>query len=343
MAKKHLILTIALLAGAVLAVSCKKDEEDIEYKYVYGNVSFGDMPVYVSAGQSFDFNAKGAYCEDGTPVKYTWYCTPFFPSANQIEKDADGNFKFHFEVPADTLCSFTVTVTASADTEAKKGVSWIATSRSLTATIVDPDPEGGSLSGITVPDGSASFKDPRDGKTYPLTETTGLQWFRRNLAWEGAGKPHSECTAMTDIFGHYYTWTEAQTACPAGWRVPSDSDWRELAKEWSTDPGAGFKQFDGLAGAMMADASFNGDKLWEFWSGVKISDKSGFSAIPSSFASIENGKYRFNGGKYGLWWSSDDLDGLGVCRYLHEETDIVFCKGLDKNLIAAPVRCVRNK
>jgi uncharacterized protein (TIGR02145 family) len=342
MAKKHLILCLALLAGAALAVSCKKDKEDIEYKYVYGRVEFGDMPAYVTAGQAFDFIARGGYTEDGTPVKYSWSCNPFYTST-AIEKDASGDWKFHFEVPSDTLCTFTLTVTASADTEIKKGISWISTSGSLTTTIVDPDPVNGSLSGITVPDGAPSYTDPRDGKAYPLTETAGLQWFRRNLAWEGAGKPHSECAAMKDIYGIYYTWTEAQTACPAGWRVPSDADWRELAAGWSSDPGAGFKQFEGLAGAMMADAYFNGDKLWEFWPGVTISNKSGFSAIPGSFASIENGKYRFNGGKYALWWTSDEQNGLGVCRYLHEESDIVFCQGLDKNLIAAPVRCVRNK
>ena len=38
---------------------------------------------------------------------------------------------------------------------------------------------------------------------------------------------------MDMIFGKYYTWTEAQTACPEGWELPSDADFVELARKVS--------------------------------------------------------------------------------------------------------------
>lgn len=332
---KNTAFKIALtLACAVLLVpSCKKDKDkDTVYKYVTGTVSMGSAPAYVLAGDVLDFNASGGVSEDGSAVRYCWTCNPF-----KTEKDTlKTGTAFSFTVPSDTLCSFTITLSAFAEGH-------IGTSITQTSTIVDPALGTGSLTGITVDGGTPSFTDSRDGKKYFLFETASLQWFRQNLAWEGAGKPFQDCAAMNDIYGRYYSWNEAQSACPSGWRVPSEADWREIAVALNADPGDTFKDYPGAAGALMANAYFNGERMWGYYRGVSITDKIGFSALPTGFASIEEGQYRFKESQYGMWWTSATSNGLGVARYLQESTDIVFVQGFDKDLVAAPVRCVRTK
>ena len=334
---KAILLMCAL---ALCAISCKKDDDDkTEYKYIDGTVSFGSLPEYIRQGQHIVFTVTGGSRDDGGNIGYSWTVTPFKTEADTLKKEtdpADGTYKFNFTVPTDTLCSFTITVRAFAS-------GYVGISSSITSTIVNPDLNTGSLTGITIPSTGTSFTDPRDNKTYLTVKVGSREWFRQNISyWSPASYPYHGSYVMENVYGRYYTWTDAQTVCPDGWRLPSDADWRSLAAAFGTDPGAGFKQFDGLAGKMMANAYFNGERLWEYRRGVNITDESLFSALPTSFASIENGNYRFNEGKYGLWWTSDQSEGMGVCRYLHEDTDILFSGTFDKNLVAAPVRCVRN-
>lgn len=336
--KKRRILLLAMVCAATIASSCKKDDEDdTEYNYVSGTVELGaTMPQYVKAGDVFDFEPTGAYLDDGS-IGYYWVCTPLKTQKDTLkfESDpADKSTKFSYKIPSDTLCNISITVTAYAK-------DCISISSSQTSTIVAAGLNTGSLRGLSLSLSTPFITDPRDGKNYFYTTIGKLDWFSQNLAWEGAGKPYADSEAMTDIFGHYYSWTEAQTACPAGWRVPSDSDWREIARTYGTDPGEGFKQFDGVAADMMVDATFNRETMWEYWPEVKISDKSGFWAIPTHYATINNGEYSFNAAQYGLWWSSDELDGLGIARYIFEKSNTLFADGFDKNYVAAPVRCVR--
>ncbi|MDY3783610.1 MAG: FISUMP domain-containing protein [Candidatus Cryptobacteroides sp.] len=338
--KKRKLILFPLLVAALALASCKDDDEDsTSYNYVSGEVVFGTMPEYVLAGEKYNFEASGAYKDDNGPVGYYWVCTPLKTTKDTLryENDPAGkSTKFSFTVPPDTLCNISIVVTAYAK-------DYVSISSSVSSTIVDPTPGTGSIRGIRFDASSPSFTDPRDGKKYLTTEIGNLIFFRQNLAWEQAGQPYARCKAMTDIYGHYYSWTEAQTACPEGWRVPSDADWREIARVYGTDPGEGFSKFESVAGKMMADASFNGKAVWTYWPAVQVTDESLFSAIPTTYATISDGVYNFKSDKYGLWWTSDSYEGMGVARYLYEDNDSLFAGTFSKEDIAAPVRCVRNK
>jgi len=64
-------------------------------------------------------------------------------------------------------------------------------------------------------DGNDSFLDPRDKRTYKIKRIGGHTWFMQDLASEG----------------EKYTWYEALTACPKGWRLPNNKEWEALGKE----------------------------------------------------------------------------------------------------------------
>lgn len=72
-----------------------------------------------------------------------------------------------------------------------------------------------------------SFKDSRDQKTYKLVTISGQTWFAENLNYDMSGS--SSCANDScDKYGRLYTGTSAQTACPQGYHLPTDAEWRTL-------------------------------------------------------------------------------------------------------------------
>ena len=67
--------------------------------------------------------------------------------------------------------------------------------------------------------GDASFTDFRDKSTYKIKRVGGYDWFLRDLSYDG-GK---------------YSYYEAKTACPRGWRLPNNSEWENLKSEASAE------------------------------------------------------------------------------------------------------------
>lgn len=334
------IYIFAVAAASICAVSCKDDDDTPTSASFKETVYFGKMPEYVIGGEKYDFEVREFACTDEAKVGYYWTFYPIsevYDTLKTADEPAGKEMKFSITIPTDTTCSISVIVGAFA-----KG--YRPTSTTLSATIINPALNTGTITDFDLLPGNPSFTDPRDSKVYLTAEIGNLVWMRQNLAWEGAGAPYDSANAMKDVFGMYYTWNEAKAACPTGWRVPSESDWRDLALACGSDPGDDFKDFKGISGEMMTDAKFNGEKMWEFWPAVKITDKSGFAAMPTRYASVADGEYVFSKKlKYGAWWTASESNGLGVFRYIYEDKPDVYVGKADKDTFALPVRCVKDK
>jgi len=46
----------------------------------------------------------------------------------------------------------------------------------------------------------------------------GVKWATRNVGSTGT------FVTTTEDYGNYYTWEQAKTACPKGWRLPTDTE-----------------------------------------------------------------------------------------------------------------------
>ena len=86
------------------------------------------------------------------------------------------------------------------------------------------------------------FTDSRDGKTYKWVRLKdGKKWMAQNLnhktndSWW-----YKDDKSNGDKYGRLYTWQAAKKACPSGWRLPTDNEWKKLANayggyyDWST-------------------------------------------------------------------------------------------------------------
>ena len=331
---------ICLIAATAAFCSCKEDDNDANYNYLLGQLKFDkEIPEYVEYGYTQVIKMSGAYHPDvkrradGTYPDTLGYVVvnPFTSISDTIkrfEEPVDKKFEYHFEVTKDTLKSYTLTASAYAP-------DYYSTSHSCGFTIVKPGyGERCSIKGFS----TAGETRKLSGKDYYVTDIDGVEWVRQNLAATESGHPYKGCEIMNDIFGRYYTWEQAQSVCPEGWRLPTSAEYDELVEK-----------FDGV-GALMADIYFNGtkaaNKMWTYWPAVgALSDKSGLSLMPTGYAQISDDQvytfYDLN--KRVVLWTSDEEDGNGVARYIYEDQNILFKGAFNKTNFAASVRCISDK
>ena len=170
----------------------------------------------------------------------------------------------------------------------------------------------------------------RNGDPIPHV-TDNNQWSNRA---SGAYCNYNNNASNAATYGRLYNWyavNDARGLAPAGWRVPTDTDWQKL--------------IDYLGGSSVA-----GGKLKEtgtaHWNSPNTgaTNKSGFKALPGGMRYGYAGNFFSIGGE-GLWWSAREgssshawsrrlsYDNSGISRY-----DGYF--GSKQN--AFSVRCIRD-
>ena len=344
--KKTVLFKIMIFAAAATAVfSCHKDGSTAVYVgSLKGLITF-DMPQYVRAGDELTLVSSGVYHPDGLSLGYYWASNDLdIRDTVRFESDPESvSNAFTFTIP-DTLGTFSITGGAFAS-------NYNAMSTIRYFTIVKPEP-GGSLTGAGISEKDKFIVDDRDtgaheGENVYYYSTVGnLDWFRNNLAYTGSGKAYLDYDVMSYISGRYYTYEEALTACPDGWRLPAEPDWAALGSALTGMETSPFTQMHGAAGAMMADVYFNGTKMWEFWPDVKITNRYGLGVIPAGYAVTDGTETTFTGSyDYAAFWTASESSENSEEAYYHyinvNEPDIFIGLG-NKRTFAASVRCIRD-
>lgn len=156
-------------------------------------------------------------------------------------------------------------------------------------------------------------------------------WLCENVFTGNGGRAYQNCEVVSNLFGRFYTWEEAQSACPEGWRLPT-------AREFDDDLGK-------KAGEVMVKARFLGEEMWPYWPEVAITNNTLFNALPVGYMDLATNTEAYGYKEYACWWTSDtrveDGEELGVFRYIYcEDPTIKEGKG-SKESLALSVRCVK--
>ena len=141
-----------------------------------------------------------------------------------------------------------------------------------------------------------SFTDARDGRVYKTIDIWGQTWMAENLDYrDSVAKPELEGNRwcyddeqeQCDTYGSLYSCEISKSVCPAGWHLPTISDWMNLynfivlmggdpqnglrAKEgWSDNTGhsrngTDVLGFTALPGGIMYEANSYGNATREAW------------------------------------------------------------------------------
>lgn len=181
---------------------------------------------------------------------------------------------------------------------------------------------------------TGTFTDPRDGQTYTTIEIGNQVWMAENLNYETSDSWwYDNSFANGDIYGRLYTWDAALNACPSGWNLPSDEDWKimEMALGMSqteaddtvnrgTDEGMKMKSTSG------------------WYKDGNGTNSSGFNALPGGGGS---GLFYYLGSYCYLWSSSEYSSTFAWGRGLSYESVQVYRYASDKPA-GFSVRCLKD-
>jgi len=184
---------------------------------------------------------------------------------------------------------------------------------------------------------SESFTDSRDGQSYDVVKIGGLTWMAENLNFETTGSfcPEGDSRNCKRL-GRLYSWAEAKSVCPDGWRLPTKGDFESLVAAQSPSQsraGAALKAKDGWF------KKGNG------------SDEFGFNALPAGYrgaiskaddGTISGGKFDGIGG-YAYFWSatedSENPESNAYYLFLSFSSDAASLNAFAKDDYRS-VRCV---
>jgi uncharacterized protein (TIGR02145 family) len=173
-----------------------------------------------------------------------------------------------------------------------------------------PEPVQEQLGALT-PESEAgnSFTDSRDQKVYRTVRIGNRIWMAQNLNHQ---IDHSWCyddnNSNCARYGRLYTYDAAMSACPAGWRLPTNDDWKDLVQaaggQRKRDDDEEFYYWSNAGRRLKSKTGWRGQR-----GSGNGTDNFGFSAMPGGFRRNRvAGSVGFYGhiGDNGDWWSATE-------------------------------------
>ena len=199
---------------------------------------------------------------------------------------------------------------------------------------------------------SESFTDSRDGQSYDVVKIGGLTWMAENLNFETAGSfcPEGDSRNCKRL-GRLYSWAEARSVCPDGWRLPTKEDFEALVAATSKDAAQSSSlSRDSDLGAVpsasnavqnnRAGAALKARDGW-FKKG-NGSDALGFRALPAGYRGAD-GKFDGIGGYAYFWSATEDAENResnAFYLFLSFSSDVASINAFAKEDYRS-VRCVK--
>lgn len=197
---------------------------------------------------------------------------------------------------------------------------------------------------LTEDDGAGTMVDPRNGKTYK-TVTLGTQtWMAENLNYPSGGTCYLGQAANCETFGAHYQWSAARSACPSGWRLPTDDDWKTLERflgvpEVELDHPNGYRGAAANVGGRM--------KTVGTWKSPNegATNETGFSALPAGMGYSDGSWDDHKRYEHAYFWTATEKPTDKTAAYgrtiWHWDTGIQRGIGFSKTHRLS-VRCVQN-
>ena len=163
--------------------------------------------------------------------------------------------------------------------------------------------------------------------TYPSRQMPdGRQWMTENL---NVNTGRSYCYEDAEVncrrYGRLYAWESAQRGCRslgAGWRLPTNDEWRQMAKHY---------------GGVRGDSDDGGKAAYK---ALLIGGSSGFNALLGGRRDSDDGQYaRLEA--HGFYWTASESDSASAWFYNFGRAQFLNRHSDGEKHRALSVRCVR--
>ncbi len=314
--------SITCLLLLLISVSCKK----------------GEIPVLTTAGitkiTTTSASTGGNITSDGGSavtargVCYNTTGNPTIANTRTIDGAGSGLFTSDLSLLAPHTYYYVRAYAANKAGTAYGNEVGFTTSELITGTV--DDIEGNTYKTVTI--GNQVWM-AENLKTTRFTDGTGIPPVPGNIEWKSLSTPgycwyDNDEAANKSTYGALYNWYAVASGklCPAGWRIPSDEQWKTL----TTYLGGEY-----LAGDKLKE---EGAEHWKHFND-KATNASGFTALPGggridgTFVLIEES---------GVWWTSTSFNEDQA--YLRELDNFVteVLSGYLSKKHGFSVRCVKN-
>lgn len=232
--------------------------------------------------------------------------------------------------------------------------------KKVTQPITVTDSKKAEISPVTAAIGFLT--DTRDGNSYPFKKIGNQTWMIKNLAWLPSVSPSSEgsdnspfyyingydgsnvsaakATANYAAYGVLYNWEAAKQACPEGWHLPTDNEWKTLEKYLGmSETDAGTKDSWRESGTVGGKLKESGSAKWKT-PNEGATNTSGFAALPGGYrGSLSGGAFGLGTSAY--FWTSSASGSSAWNRYLYYHNGGVTRLD-DSRSYGFSVRCLKN-
>jgi uncharacterized protein (TIGR02145 family) len=139
------------------------------------------------------------------------------------------------------------------------------------------------------------------GNAYRTVKIGNQVWMAENLRTVvGNSICYNNDPANCLKYGRLYDWNTARTACPQGWHLPSEQEWRDLANS--------------LGGLNVAGGKLKSITGWNP-PNAGATNESGFSAFPAGYNYLGDGRFYYLGEVTWFWHSTVNGGGVTLISY----------------------------
>ena len=199
-----------------------------------------------------------------------------------------------------------------------------------------------------------------DGKSYKVVKIGNQWWMAENLAYLPAVSPPSEGSTTSPFYyvydyegkvvaaakqnanytsyGVLYNWSAALIACPPGWHLPSDAEWKQLEMALGmtqAEANSVYTRGTDQGAQMKATSGWSNDG--------NGTNTSGFSGLPGGWR-LYDGNFK-NIGYAGFWRSSSMDSEFLTDTYMNRSLSYITSKvnrGNNPKDMGLSVRCVKD-
>ncbi len=188
---------------------------------------------------------------------------------------------------------------------------------------------------------TSSYQDLRDGENYPTVLIGDQEWMTKNLNYKTVNYSwaYINQSSYREDYGMLYNFEAANVACPVGWHLPTDTEWRKLEKTLGMADGVSLSE--GYRGDNEgSELKETGSNNWYSPNNNAV-DLVGFKALPGGYRDTD-GNFGLIGTMGAFWTATQNIaEQKAIYRALHKDKSQIGRDWFD-NQSAISVRCIKD-